>query len=232
MRMAKVKVIAVLAMTCSVVWAAPDNQALKLGQEMQAAVLLFEDTNNIAELIKQGADVNAPIGCGTFSPLDGAVQKHNIEMFKFLLKNGAKPRGHELADVAFSPLSFQSQAVEISKILLATGVSPNTPSRTLLSTPLVAAAYRGNTELVDLLLSQQAIKLDETDADGNTALMEAVRNNHFSIADKLLKAGASVMLTNRWKETALTIAQDEAAKQSVMISELQSVLNKSKLQKD
>ena len=35
------------------------------------------------------------------SPLDGAVTPQNLEMLKFLLAHGAKPRGRELPNAAF-----------------------------------------------------------------------------------------------------------------------------------
>jgi ankyrin repeat protein len=219
----KAKIIVILAIVASTVWADQDKQALKLAFEMQSAVLTLQDTNKVAELLKQGANVNAPIGCGTFSPLDGAISTHNVEMLKFLLQKGAKPFGRELVEAAFYDNSEQS--LQVCKILLAAGVNPNVRDQSAASigTPLGAAAYRGNVDVVVLLLSQPDIKLNETDADGYTALMWAVQHDEFDIADMLLKAGASVQPVNRFGDTAITIAQKENAQQQVMISKLKSV---------
>jgi ankyrin repeat protein len=219
----KAKIIVILAIVASTVWADQDKQALKLAFEMQSAVLTLQDTNKVAELLKQGANVNAPIGCGTFSPLDGAISTHNVEMLKFLLQKGAKPFGRELVEAAFYDNSEQS--LQVCKILLAAGVNPNVRDQSAASigTPLGAAAYRGNVDVVVLLLSQPDIKLNETDADGYTALMWAVQHDEFDIAAMLLKAGASVQPVNRFGDTAITIAQKENAQQQVMISKLKSV---------
>jgi hypothetical protein len=35
--------------------------------QMQAAVLKDQDLKKIEELLKQGVDINAPIGCGTYA---------------------------------------------------------------------------------------------------------------------------------------------------------------------
>jgi hypothetical protein len=41
--------------------------------QMQQAVLKDRDIHQVEALLKRGVDINAPIGCGTFAPLDGAV---------------------------------------------------------------------------------------------------------------------------------------------------------------
>ena len=43
---------------------------------MQEAVLRKRDVGEVLRILKAGFDVNAPIGCGTYSALDGAVQVH------------------------------------------------------------------------------------------------------------------------------------------------------------
>ena len=45
--------------------------------QMQMAILKDQDIHKVEELLKQGVDINAPIGCGTYAPLDGAVRTQN-----------------------------------------------------------------------------------------------------------------------------------------------------------
>ena len=196
--------------------AEPEDNKLKLGYEMQEAILKSQDVRKVQDLLTLGIDINAPIGCGTFGPLDGAVHTQNVVMLRFLLAHGAKPRGRELADAAFA--SGHQQAFEMVRVFLDAGVEPNT--RNDYSTPLIHATYRENIELIRLLLSQLGIKLDETDVDGYTALMCAVKHGSSKIVDMLLHAGASTTITNKRGETAASIAQQEIEKQRTILSKL------------
>jgi len=172
--------------------------------QMQMAVLKDQDIHKVEELLKQGVDINAPIGCGTFSPLDGAVSTENLEMLKFLLAHGAKPQGRELPKVAF--YNNPQTAMDFVKVLLAAGVSPNATDG-LIGSALGCAAYQGNQDLVVLLLAQPHINVDVPDQGGCTALMYAALNGYVDIADLLLKAGANPDLKNINRETAITFAE-------------------------
>lgn len=211
----KTILITFLMMACFAAAQSADDK-LKLGYETQEAILKTQDVRKVQELITRGIDINAPIGCGTFSALDGAVQTQNVEMLKFLLAHGARPRGRELADAAF--VSGHQQALEMVRALLKAGVAPDT--RNDYTTPLIQATYRQNIDLLKLLLAQRRIKLDETDVDGYTALMWAVKHGSSQIVDLLLHAGASAAVTNKRGETAASIAQQEIEKQRTIISKL------------
>jgi hypothetical protein len=171
--------------------------------QMQAAVLKDQDLKKIEELLKQGVDINAPIGCGTYAPLDGAVGTQNLEMLKFLLAHGAKPRGRELPWAAF--ISNPKTACNFVKVLLAAGVDPNATNDC--GSALGSAAYRGNRDLVVLLLAQPHIKLDIADGSGCTALMGAADQGSLEIVDLLLKAGANPNLKDAWGETAADMVE-------------------------
>ena len=207
-----------LAFVSSAFGADQSDQQLKLGYQMQEAVLKTQDVRKVQQLLDAGIDINAPIGCGTYSSLDGAVQTQNVEMLKFLLSHRAKPRGRELADAAF--VSGHQQALQMVQALLDAGVLPDT--RNDYSNALIQATYRENLDLVRLLLAQRGTKLDETDVDGFTALMWAVKHGSSELIDLLLRAGASTSFTNKRGETAATIAQKEIEKQRTIISRLQS----------
>ena len=111
----------------------------------------------------------------------------------------------------------------MAKAFLDAGVDPNT--RNDFSTPLIQATYRENTELIQLILSQRGIKLDETDIDGYTALMWAVKHGSPQIVDLLIHAGARTNVTNKRGETAASIAKQEIEKQQVIISKLNATSN-------
>ena len=87
----------------------------------------FKRLEQLKELIRQGADVNAPIGfnrmlnegenpssssrTATAWPLDVAVQQAQVDMVKLLLANGAKFHGEELAKAADAENQDESLAM-------------------------------------------------------------------------------------------------------------------------
>ena len=76
-----------------------------------------------------------------------------------------------------------ASAIALSKPLL--NASPR-----LQTTPLQAAADRGDLEALDALLANPATRVDEVDADGRTALLHAVMSRQAGAVRRLLAAGA------------------------------------------
>ena len=70
------------------------------------------------------------------------------------------------------------------------------------STPLSDAAFRGNLEIVKLLV-QRGAKVNETNRDGNTALVGAAFMCHTDVVRFLLEKGASTSHKNNRRETAI-----------------------------
>ena len=188
--------------------------------QMQRAVLKDRDIHQVEELLKQGVDINAPIGCGTYAPLDGAVDTWNLKMLRFLLAHGAKPRGREIVEAAF--INNPKTALNFVKVLLAAGVDPNSTGNNG-STAISNAAFRGNRDLVVLLLAQPHIKINVPDGSGDTALMYAAGHGSLDIEDLLMKAGANPHLKDSWGQTvtditARVLATKKAVKPYVYVS--------------
>jgi ankyrin repeat protein len=198
--------------------AGPSTQVDPLWQQMQAAVLMTRDLHKVDGLIKEGFDVNSPIGCGTVNSLDCAVSTQNLDMFKFLLSHGAKPQGRDLTAAAF--ISNPDMAFEMAKILLSTGVDSNARNE-YNATPLTQAAYRGNLELVNLLLAQPKIAVNAADCDGYTALMWAAEHGSLEIVASLLQAGADTHLANKRAETAETMVKKEIQTRNAIVAALE-----------
>ena len=90
---------------------------------MQEAVLRRPDVAEVQRILKVGFDVNAPIGCGTYSAVDGAVQVESMEILTLLLDAGAKPKGSALLSAArCRKVDISSKMVEA---LLKRGADPN-----------------------------------------------------------------------------------------------------------
>lgn len=214
----KIRIVAILIVAATAALAEP-SEALKRAYQMQEAVLKTQDLAKIGELLKQGVDPNAPIGCGTFAPLDGAVHVGNAEMLKFLLAHGAKPRGELMSVAAF--YAGHQQALEMVQALA--GAEADINARGELGTALTAASFRENTGLIGWLLAQKTIKKDEMDTDGFTALMWAVKKGSSEIVDQLLKAGADPSIRNQKGETAATVAQQEIELRRAMMVKFEAV---------
>ena len=196
--------------------------------------------DQLKELIKQGADVNAPIGfnrmlkegespssssrIATAWPLDVAVQQAHVDMVKLLLANGATFHEGELAMAAFS--GNQEESLAMVTALLAAGADVNSPRPDYRDTALMWASYKGNKSAVALLLAQPGIKLDAINIDGDTALMLAAENGQAEIVEMLLKAGANVRITDKRGETAISLAQKALAKQQAVVEKQQAMVSK------
>src|SRR4051812_45689992 len=177
----------------------PTMQDVIYGSSVNA--VKFKRLEQLKELIKQGADVNAPIGFNrmlkegenplsssrkaTAWPLDVAVQQAQVDMVKLLLANGAKFHGGELAKAAFAENQDESRVMVTA--LIEAGADINSPHADYGYTALFWASYKGNNNSVKLLLAQPGLKLDETDVDGDTALMAAAEHGHADIMEMLLK---------------------------------------------
>ncbi|HEY5345446.1 MAG TPA: ankyrin repeat domain-containing protein [Verrucomicrobiae bacterium] len=186
---------------------------IPLWSQMQRAVLVETNLAEVKAIVKAGFDINSPIGCGSYNALDGAVQRGNVQMVKWLLANGAKPKGSALLQAA--RCDNVADSVQMVAALLKTGAdvnykenypNPAFHSALPLSTPLHHACYNGNSAVVKLLLDQQGIELNTIDVDNYTPLMWAARKGNSEIVALLLKAGADPSIKNKNGETAFSMA--------------------------
>jgi len=201
-------------------WAGDVSQA----RDMQRAVLGVPDFREIEALVRAGVDPNAPIGCGTFSPLDGAISRQNPEMVDLLLSLGAKPKEGQIVDAAFC--SNGDTALRMVMSLQAAGLSINardksSSDQSRSSMPIHSAVYRGHTLLVAYLLKQKGVLLNEVNVDGYTPLMIAVERGHSDIVDLLLAAGADPRQKNQDGLSALDVADGVIAAHTRLKTKLQ-----------
>jgi ankyrin repeat protein len=182
--------------------------------QMQRAVLVDHDLEKIKSLIAGGFDPNAPIGCGTYSPLDGSVDQKDVKMAALLISPGAKPDEGQMVRAAF--IGNQDIALNFVKLFQKAGVSINARSyygKTPDETPIGSAVYRQNRELIAYLLSQKGTHLDLPNIDDYTPLMIAVEHGDEDIVDMLLAAGANPKIKNKNGLDAAGVASGVIEKQ-------------------
>jgi hypothetical protein len=135
-----------------------------------------------------------------------AAYRKDVEMVFHLLELGADPNAKTpkgspaLIEAIESGLMRWGRppSLEIATLLLDHGADPNAMDKNW-QTPLMAAAFTGNDEVVRILIAHKA-NVNIGSKFGNTALMEA---RGLSVVKQLLSAGAAVNDKNIKGRTAL-----------------------------
>ena len=169
-----------------------------------------------------GVDPNAPIGCGTYAPLDGAILQDNVEMVALLLSLGAKPTDTQMVRAVSG---IHADTLQMVKMLVVAGASVNARdyySKTddRFTNPIHRAVSIGNREMVAYLLSQKGIELNHPDLDGYTPLMRAVARGDQTVVDMLLAAGADPRQRNKDGLDAAAVATGVIKQQQAFLEEL------------
>jgi ankyrin repeat protein len=120
-------------------------------------------------LLDAGAPINARNAFGT-TPL-----------LKLCLHSPVDPAGQMVSDEVY-----------FASMLLTRGANPNLPERDAGMTPLLIAAYHGNSALCKLLLDHNADIEAKATAHGRTALLLAAEGGHDATCELLLRRGANV----------------------------------------
>lgn len=186
-----------------------DNGASLSGINLQGnsalSLSIKSKHNAISELlIKEAANSNFH-NFDTSTPYFLAVSSGNSNVVKLLLEHGVNPVQFNAEGYSALHLAIAQKHIEVARLILAydkdhellnyKGFSSNAV-RTSIDTPLIHAASRGNGGAVDLLLRQPEIELDIVNARGDSALSIAIKHKRYAVAEKLLRAGASIVISD------------------------------------
>ena len=182
------------------------------------ALLLAAQKGNgdvVKELLKAGADVDAVDRQG-LTPLMLAVQRRDAAMVNLFVEADANLQKINSVGQDALRMALAKGYDDIAGILIDTGKvalpskekNAATLERTIKKlqnvqsdpeetpfaqwTPLMLASWRGQTDMVELLLSQGA-DVDAAGEDGHSALSRAAQSGHLRIVEMLLNAGASAV---------------------------------------
>ena len=190
--------------------------------QMQTAVLRDHDQKKVRALVAGGLDPNAPIGCGTYAPLNGAIQENDSDLVALLLSLGAKPTDTQMVQAVGASTP---NALKMVKMLLAAGGSINArdyyaQTKDRFTNPIHRAVSHAEREMITFLLSQPGIELNNPDVDDRTPLMIAITKGDAEVVDMLLAAGADPRQKNRAGLDAAAVANGVIDQQRGILGKL------------
>src|SRR5688572_9114284 len=149
-----------------------------------------DDLPGARAFLSQGVDVNARSGDGG-TALHWAVYRENQEAADLLIRAGAAVNNAN--DLGVTPLWVAASNASAAMVgtLMRAGANPNLAPATG-GTPLMLASRNGDVSSVKALLGQGADVNAKEEANGQTALMWALGQQHSEIAGILLDAGADI----------------------------------------
>ena len=184
-----------------------DQRDRKYGKTALIAASHQNKPDVVACLLAAGAKVNLVWGKQRSSALVTAASCGHVEVVKTLLtcKDIALDQTDANRRNALFLAAFKNKP-EVVACLLAAGAKVNFRNGDEGHTALGVAAILGHVEVTKTLLTCKGIALNQTIADGISALVLAAFNNKAEVVACLLAAGASMTVADASGQTALTTA--------------------------
>ena len=160
----------------------------------------------MAAVMSSASDPIPPPVTTLENELFSAAKVGDVPRIRQLIKDGARVNATDKSGSTALFLSAQQGEVDSARVLLRSGA--DVEGRGGAMTPLAAAALRGHTQMVQLLLRAGAA-VNAVGMNELTPLMNAVKLNRMDAARALLKAGASTSGTDRAGDNLLVVAITE-----------------------
>lgn len=170
----------------------------------------------VLALLAAGADVNIADNEGK-TPLEYAVEEKDVVKVSLLLANP------QIDTQKISPLWVAVARHDVAGIqkLIGQGVSPNEKT-SMGCTPLQWAVLDFHAETLAALLSAPNVNVNERNVDGDSLLIQAIKEGHPEAVKMLIAAGANVYEVGRYGSTPMSVATD--LKRSACVKILQEVM--------
>jgi cytohesin len=164
------------------------------GMTLLHVAAIMDSPGVVPLLVKHGVDPNA-VGTGAklagARPLHGAAGKDHKEVATALIRNGADPNARGPEERTPLHIAAMNGSRDVAALLLDKGADPNVVDDDGLTPLYLAAAYRDESEIIEVLLRAGADPEKRTDV-GSTALFEAAHQGHVEAVRALLEGGAVV----------------------------------------
>lgn len=199
-----------------------DRASIKLSvvQAMWTA-LAFEDAKQLASLLKNGADPNAPEELSLMTPL---MVSEKAEIAKLLIKAGADPNSKDkLGRTVTHHAVKMEEAASIVRLLGEAGANVDVRAKELANmTPLLSAVNyyvespaREETALVIRILAHLGSDLEAVDSASRSALAIAAAQNQPKLIRLLIELGADPERATAEGKTPLDYARDANAEDAI-----------------
>jgi ankyrin repeat protein len=163
-----------------------------------------QDRKAVQALIKEGVDVNAPLGDGS-TPLAWAVHRDDLETVALLIQARADVNAADDHGVTALALACENADAGMVDTLLAAGATVDPAQRNGV-TPLMIAARTGNVAITKSLLARGADANHVAARTRQTPLMWAAADKRIDVIALLLEAKADVHSTSAVGFTPLLFA--------------------------
>jgi ankyrin repeat protein len=166
-------------------------------------VIRADDTTKLAALVAKGVDVNTRDERGA-TPLMYAAAAGSAQMMRQLIMAGADVNGKNNFDA--TALMWCANDLEKVRLLTEKGADVNARSKRGRTPLLIAAAYDGNSTVLQLLLDKGADLAKAIGKANSTPLLEAAAANDMASIKLLLQKGADFNAKNAGEFTVLMYA--------------------------
>lgn len=179
-------------------------------EEIARAMVRAAQSNkleDVAAFLEAGADPNAINLSSGMAAVHFATVRNNLEMFTLLHEAGADINAVNYAGETLMHIAATHNGFEVAQQAMTLADYDLESRRTEFGfTPLLAAAFLGNVEMVELLIDSGA-NIEAADDWGDTAVNVAAYSGHLTTIETLIALGALPAVENSSGGTAVTHAQ-------------------------
>jgi ankyrin repeat protein len=155
----------------------------RLGWTLLHLAAEVSDSDRIADLILNGADVNARAANGQ-TPLHVAAEHRRLEAVRVLLDRNADPNNRDID--GYTPARLAVDGGNVVELLLARGAVPS---------DILVASFTGRVDVVESSLAKDRSSVASRTRKGATSLHIAAKRGHAKVVEVLLAHGADVNAT-------------------------------------
>ena len=187
--------------------ATPVEEVRLIGQEFCEAIRRGDEAR-VRALLDEGASPNVmEYGESGASPLGTAIQKNSLPMVRLLIERGADVRLLENGNESLLVTAIRTGAPAALRLLLEAGIDVSGGNSSL-PRPLWHAVNSRDVELIAPLLEAGADPNASSDAEGRTALCQAIWYGDEELVTWLLEHGASAEAKDKEGITPLAYAKE------------------------